>query len=1605
MPTYTPGQKKYILQNEGYDPAQYDLDDGGNVIPLGVTTNQESPSPISNPIPQIPQAAPAPSQFDTFRRSVTENIVPTIAGLAATGGAAYLTGGMSLIPQLLAGTAAGVAGSVAGSKAQDAVVSDETRKEYFLRPEDEANPWTRAAGSLVPQAIQMNPVAGVKNLASIAGKVPNMVRNPMFASKALTDRDTQALINAGAGAGIGGGVNAGMQLASGQEEFSIPELLTSVAGGAVFNAPWNNRLNKALGTPALPEGEAFVPDRTAIPQTWQPDFDLKTPSGIDPYLIDKNNQVGKKSKVNPLEFDEALKQGGEVQIPKSKLSPEILDDIANQNKDRTVPQSPEDLLSYKEAVAKGGETIAPQLPKSNLSPELLDQITQLKASGITPEELLGYREALIKGGEVTAPQLPKPILSPDIVEKGVNPEVPISREESELLGYKEALTKGGEVVAPQLPASNLSAKILREGTKTKKDWRYNEKELLTGQEVAIKKTLPGNRLSTLDEAADTSNSLPISNEARDIASRRGVNISDEPTLPTAIRGVENYEARQVRLNPKNADTSTLGHEAIGHTFVDDLMRSTDPRDVQLVAKARENAKRLGAKTEGDIQEFIANSVGDDFQRRMKLRLSGSFKDKFVDWTNDIKAYLNYRKGADDSSASGMIAKRGLTDAPYGTRKELNSNALSTARGSIRSSSVRESGSNEETPSQDGIGEGANRKGSTDLTDSIDSGNSASRATRDSSSESNSPEGGEVRRNEEVNKNTTQQDNPISSSLPKSNISEEAAGLNPSLKGNRYSLGKGGEETPKKVEATENKKTEKEYKPASIPGLRSNVDAIEAATGLGEKRHPIAKSFRDFAEKFREYSGKYKDLFLYDMRDKLGLKFHLSGVKDWLTGDNIRSKRVLQYLDDMQDHGKSSITLDSKDMEIVKDIRKMMKQVREDQNSRPGLKTDKGEDPNYFPQNIKPSALYEMINNPDTALGKKYNKLFVDYVGERIKNSKSGKKKNLTIEQARKEAEVLLSNFKKASSSGEVNIAKQFGPIDKAVGYGLPPELRETNLSARLSHYLDRTARRFAHHDTIESRPEVQDALFGNDALIGAQPVKNAYNKIAGIRSAPEAIFEGLTGILKSTVTGTVAGLRDVITTPILGAQHQTFFQVPRTAIKALANLKENWRESFGQGLNKIHIGALESGDVSGGFPGAENLMRRVRDISNEAQLRTWLEQLSRTWAYSQGKILASENLVALKRGNASSQQKRFLDNFGPEGLSMTKDLEISDSMLKSIASRYAESVAGTYDIRGLPNWAMEGPIAPVFTLGRWNLEKANNFIKYAIDPIKKDGDFRPLLNQTAWLLLAGGTTMEAFNELVTNKKSKLPSVSEIQSSREMGGDFWKAIGYRAAGLAAVTGFAGELANIAKIAADSHYKNPNKWYNIMLVEFADKARKYIPELASAVARKDPEQTLEILNDFGQEYSQTWRVLMRQVSKEKKDELLRQDENRDVRVFKQLLGKDLGELPGDNVKDYAKEPIRKFKQSNTPEEAFETFPEALDTALEGKDNPEEIKDSLSGLKTMSYRGFPSMDNSPIEAAEFSEFLSKTQGGQKASDRVREAMYMKELNKKKRSLVPSP
>jgi hypothetical protein len=99
---YTKEQKAFILQDNGYDPSQYDFDEAGNVFATGQIVGESGPS-ITPPTPTTPPTPESPSKLATAGRSAAESVIPTAAALAASLGAAALTGGASIPVQLLAG--------------------------------------------------------------------------------------------------------------------------------------------------------------------------------------------------------------------------------------------------------------------------------------------------------------------------------------------------------------------------------------------------------------------------------------------------------------------------------------------------------------------------------------------------------------------------------------------------------------------------------------------------------------------------------------------------------------------------------------------------------------------------------------------------------------------------------------------------------------------------------------------------------------------------------------------------------------------------------------------------------------------------------------------------------------------------------------------------------------------------------------------------------------------------------------------------------------------------------------------------------------------------------------------------------------------------------------------------------------------------------------------------------------------------------------------------------------------------------------------------------------------------------------------------------------
>lgn len=1692
MAIYTEGQKRYILKQEGYDANMFDIADDGTIIDRAAPI---VPPPAPEPTPE-PTPAPPPGVMDTGFRAFKQGILPTAAAVGAGIAAAPITGGLGSIPAFLATLGITTAAGLGAGKVQEAITPDGIAKEHFLRPEDAANPIAQTVGGLIPNAITHNPITGVKDIGRVLSKLPAMVKNPLFAGKALTDAEALALKNAAAGAGAGGGVNAALQLAQ-KGEIDPTELAGAVAGGTIFNNPYNNRFNRAIGLTPTPESTPISPEEVAVPRTWAPDnFGVMPKAEVTADIINKIHglppqplapkeqaivdrelaklNLRKATENRPMSAQEALiQESGPPIVSREgpKLSPEELLASIDPSATRTIVPK---FLSQEEAIKQGGyQPISrPDIIPGIYTPKEIEQLiaARNRDSARAAEEL-----RLANLGPKVEPTSIEPVVEPSPYDA---PLVPANRSELKetpgaltipLEEFKAKIKFEEEAALARIQAAARAAEAKSEPNKllpidngpvpikvSKSTQALLAKKNATGkatteaivpnavakptQEVqgpkVIAEGLPIGEGTTPDPynaykqgQVNPANTLPITPQAEAIAARRGVHIKEEPTLPSDIQGLSNASGRQVRLNPKNSDTATLGHEAVGHQFVKDLRASKDAKDRALVSNMESMAKRLGHKDQQAIDEFIADAIGEDFSRRIQLRLTGTAKEKFRSWVKDLRDSWAYYRGNNEPAAS-LTALRSLTDAPYGTRKEIvnepkqQTPALS---GTISQSATDKSRLPSEESNQEvragsrGTKEGTGRVSGSGQSDATTESERASvkSAGRDKAKEHDKPERSNPsesnsgkREGEEGTGRVRESSNPIAKGSDTGTGSRENSSSSASSSANEgtksqrldntedtaFSQGKataGKEDAPAVVNPKDNGAH------FSIPGIRSQVDALEAkAQEIGPKGPVAVNALKDFANKHSEYNGKYRESLMYNLQDMLGIKPRPGQLSNWIKGDSMVAREVIRYMDAASD-GLELPKVSTKAKEVVKAIREVLVEIRQDQNSREGLRKG-GEDPDYFPQTLARQVVDVIKNKPNSLEGLRYKRDYIKYVSDKIVEKSKGK---VSAEKAKEQAETLYSNLLKGFSKENINLAKHFGPIDDAVGYGIPPSMRETNLIRRLNNYLERASLRIAHYDALEADPKIKDTFFGKEGVIANDTVRAIYHRMGGIRPPTETAVEAVTGIIKAAVTGTFSGVRDIATVPVLGAQHQDFLQTPRTALKSALQIKNNWKESFEAGINRTHIGSLESGDADGGFSGGIHIAHRIRDLTNEVQLRNWLEQVSRAWAYTNGKVIAHENLASAAGGNISAQQRRFLNEFAPKGWEKNLKALLKDSdAIKKMGRGYADSVVGTYDSKGLPSWAMEGPIAPIFSLNRWSIEKTNNFIKHTIDPMIKDGDFRPFLYQTAYLML-GGAGVEQLNEFLSRRKSKLPAIDEIKAAEKLGGSWKEGLAYKAIGLAALGGWAGEMSNFAKMWMDHKYKNNDRWYNLLAVEFAHKTTRYSESFINAMAEGDVSLAMDIADDYLSSYLQTWRVISKFINEGKQLDAISADENRDVKVFKQLMDKELGEIPSDTIRDYSKERQREFHKARTIEDAVAKAPGAIKEAFKNAKTNEDYDSAARGLQSNSYRGFPSMENAPQTAMEFYKFLEESQGPEEARKRFTEALRMSDLNKTKRKMVPKP
>jgi len=217
-----------------------------------------------------------PGPVAQFFRSAGLGAAPTAAGIAAFGPSAAIGAPLGGIGGIATGLIGSTAAALATSFGQEKLLeaAPELAKTLGVDPETmargaEANPVADTLGLIAPMAVAFKPSSPFALFRKPKGETPEAIEAALKARRGER-------IAATAGAGLGGGIDAAMQLA-GDAPFDPVQAAMMAGAGAIFRDP--NRLGRRLlgasgmgpfarPTPeATPEGEAppSPPEGEALP--------------------------------------------------------------------------------------------------------------------------------------------------------------------------------------------------------------------------------------------------------------------------------------------------------------------------------------------------------------------------------------------------------------------------------------------------------------------------------------------------------------------------------------------------------------------------------------------------------------------------------------------------------------------------------------------------------------------------------------------------------------------------------------------------------------------------------------------------------------------------------------------------------------------------------------------------------------------------------------------------------------------------------------------------------------------------------------------------------------------------------------------------------------------------------------------------------------------------------------------------------------------------------------------------------------------------------------------------------------------------------------------
>lgn len=651
-------------------------------------------------------------------------------------------------------------------------------------------------------------------------------------------------------------------------------------------------------------------------------------------------------------------------------------------------------------------------------------------------------------------------------------------------------------------------------------------------------------------------------------------------------------------------------------------------------------------------------------------------------------------------------------------------------------------------------------------------------------------------------------------------------------------------------------------------------------------------------------------------------------------------------------------------------------------------------------------LSERVGTPE------YQKLKDDYVREATddylkKGMNQQAARDKAIADFEQERSVILAPFDPAAPA-------TFAGARKPQGRPLPESWGELNFRDLLESYNRRSAKDYAAQMALERSPEVMTAL-GAQKMHNDQPIPAAVLQSTPIISTDpsvQSILREFSGRPLQTpgraarTTGSVASALALQTVSRVG-------DLGGTAVKPLAFVGLGDYGAYLSGMmNKLsNWGQVQARSIESGLnnPNAHQNFRQVISIGDDASKfmrksldfigsitgSNWLEKQARTLAQAQGELI-----VSLNKRRASTGDKdaiRFLDTLNPDWRT-TGDTDL--------AGQFGTLMQGSYDMRQLPAWFLEGGAAPYLTWSKWSMGQMNNFRKFAVEPAMQ-GNLKPLIAQVL-LGMAGGGAIEQIQEWLNNKESKAINWDELQSwaeqnQGELGVHGSELLMQKLMMMAQKTGtfgFAGDLALLPINALVGDTQGVVGAYPAL-----DLVTDLAKNIGGALGAIDKGEDVGlVLQRFGKNVI-VGKTQMARVISNWYDELenegtenLRSADRRKQRLFDELNGMSrAGMFPVsyDNLGEQA------FERGRVTEKTGEEAMSLVRRAREQATTSEDYASRIRKLKTSQNQIMPSLERQPMKAARYLSWLEGTEEG-KGSETMRRYMIRRGEDEYRKSLI---